>query len=167
LLSFWDPREVKSIAVGQTSVPLAGDFTTPYAYLLAQGEIGHLAHDGMEETEDLEALLGLYLLEPYDPDKIPIVMVHGIRSSALAWMELTNDIHGDSEIRDSYQVWQYVYPTSRRPPAAVDRGGPASSGSGGHRRGDELDGYGGAQHGRPAGQDHGGGHRSRALEHDL
>jgi pimeloyl-ACP methyl ester carboxylesterase len=112
LLSFWDPREVKSIAVGQTSVPLAGDFTTPYAYLLAQGEIGHLAHDGMEETEDLEALLGLYLLEPYDPDKIPIVMVHGIRSSALAWMELTNDIHGDSEIRDSYQVWQYVYPTS-------------------------------------------------------
>ncbi len=112
LLSFWDPREVRSIAVGQTSVPLAGDFTTPYAYLLAQGEIGHLAHDGMEETEDLEALLGLYLLEPYDPDKIPIVMVHGIRSSALAWMELTNDIHGDSEIRDSYQVWQYVYPTS-------------------------------------------------------
>jgi pimeloyl-ACP methyl ester carboxylesterase len=112
MLSFWDPREVRSIAVGQTAVPLAGDFTTPYAYLLAQGEIRRLARDGLRKTEELEALLGLYLLEPYDPDKIPIVMVHGIRSSALAWMELTNDIIGDPDFRDSYQVWQYVYPTS-------------------------------------------------------
>jgi len=111
-LSFLDPRRVSSIAVGRASVPLAGDFTTPYAYLLAQGEIRRLARAGLRETENIEALLGLYLMEPYDPDKIPIVMVHGIRSSAMAWMELTNDLIGDPEIRDSYQIWQYVYPTS-------------------------------------------------------
>jgi pimeloyl-ACP methyl ester carboxylesterase len=111
-ISFWDPRDVSSILVGAAAVPLAADFTTPYGYLLAQGEIRRLAQAGLDDTESIETLLGLYLMEPYDPDKIPIVMVHGIRSSALAWMELTNDLIGDPEIRDAYQIWQYVYPTS-------------------------------------------------------
>jgi hypothetical protein len=111
-LSFRDPRKVSSISIGGASVPLAGDFTTPYAYLLAQGEMRRLDRTDLDETENLEDLLGLYLLEPYDPDKIPVVMVHGIRSSPMAWMELTNDLIGDPELRSSYQVWQYVYPTS-------------------------------------------------------
>jgi pimeloyl-ACP methyl ester carboxylesterase len=54
---------------------------------------------------------GLYLLEPYHPSKTPVVLVHGLASSPMAWRELTNAIFGRPELRDRYQVWHYFYPT--------------------------------------------------------
>ena len=30
----------------------------------------------------------LYLFEPYSPDRIPIIMVHGLRSTPLIWQQL-------------------------------------------------------------------------------
>jgi hypothetical protein len=37
----------------------------------------------------------LYLMEPYAPDRIPVIMVHGLRSTPLVWEELTNELMGD------------------------------------------------------------------------
>ena len=51
------------------------------------------------------------MLEPYDPNKIPVLMVHGMLSSPLAWREVTNDIRGNARLRDAFQVWYHVYPT--------------------------------------------------------
>ena len=48
---------------------------------------------------------------PYSPDRIPIIMVHGLRSTPLAWQQLTNELIGDPEIRERYQFWHYLYPT--------------------------------------------------------
>ena len=33
---------------------------------------------------------GIFFLEPYDPEKVPVLMVHGILSSPLMWRDLTN-----------------------------------------------------------------------------
>jgi hypothetical protein len=38
-------------------------------------------------------------------------MVHGLRSTPLAWQQLTNELIGDPEIRERYQFWHYLYPT--------------------------------------------------------
>src|SRR6266487_793126 len=53
----------------------------------------------------------LYLMQPYSPDRIPIIMVHGLRSTPLAWQELTNELMGDPVLGRRYQVWHYLYPT--------------------------------------------------------
>jgi pimeloyl-ACP methyl ester carboxylesterase len=50
-------------------------------------------------------------MAPYSPDRIPIIMVHGLRSTPLAWAQLTNELMGDPEIRRHYQIWHYLYPT--------------------------------------------------------
>ena len=35
------------------------------------------------------------MLEPYDPNKMPVVMVHGLWSSPVTWMEMFNDLRSD------------------------------------------------------------------------
>jgi pimeloyl-ACP methyl ester carboxylesterase len=53
------------------------------------------------------------MLEPYDPDKIPVLMVHGLWSNLITWMEMFNDLRGTPEIRNHYQFWFYLYPTGQ------------------------------------------------------
>jgi len=107
-LRCYDPLEAESLRVEGMRVPLAADFTTPYAYLAAQAEFTK----GLLRAEKAWAHLGLFLVEPYDAKKIPVIMVHGLRSTPLAWLEMTNDIHGDPVLRDAYQIWHFTYPTS-------------------------------------------------------
>jgi pimeloyl-ACP methyl ester carboxylesterase len=52
------------------------------------------------------------MLEPYNPKKKVIVLVHGLASSPEAWIRLTNDIMGDAVLRENFQVWQVFYSTN-------------------------------------------------------
>ena len=52
------------------------------------------------------------MLEPYQPGKIPVVMVHGLLSSPLTWMPVFNDLRADPALRDRFQFWFYFYPTA-------------------------------------------------------
>ncbi len=54
----------------------------------------------------------LYMLEPYNPNKKVVVLVHGLASSPEAWIRLTNDVMGDPVLREHYQVWQVFYSTN-------------------------------------------------------
>ncbi|WP_374322885.1 esterase/lipase family protein [Aquipseudomonas alcaligenes] len=49
---------------------------------------------------------GLYLLEPWDEDKEPIVLLHGINSSPTIWRELAAGID-----RERYQLLLFHYPS--------------------------------------------------------
>jgi pimeloyl-ACP methyl ester carboxylesterase len=51
----------------------------------------------------------IYLLDPYDPNKIPLLMVHGLQSTPVAFAALVNALRNDPEIRAKYQVWQFYY----------------------------------------------------------
>ena len=54
---------------------------------------------------------GLMLLRPYEPGKIPVVMVHGLASSPLAWIPMLNELLRDPQIQQRYQFLLYLYPT--------------------------------------------------------
>jgi hypothetical protein len=110
-LSFYDPREIETVRLGGLDVPLQADYTTPFAYMASLSDLSGLGRKGLLNPEEHTERMGLSLMEPYDPEKIPVIMVHGLRSSPLAWMELTNDLFGDPVLRDRYQIWQFFYPT--------------------------------------------------------
>jgi pimeloyl-ACP methyl ester carboxylesterase len=44
---------------------------------------------------------------------MPVVMVHGLWSSPITWMEMYNDLRSDPHVRDHYQFWFYLYPTGQ------------------------------------------------------
>ena len=51
------------------------------------------------------------MLEPYQPGKIPVVMVHGLLSSPLTWAPAFNELQADPELRKRFQFLVVFYPT--------------------------------------------------------
>jgi len=51
-------------------------------------------------------------MQPYDPKRRTIVMLHGLASSPEAWINVANEVLGDETLRRRYQIWQVYYPTN-------------------------------------------------------
>ncbi|MCA9188393.1 MAG: hypothetical protein KDA99_22350 [Planctomycetales bacterium] len=113
ILELHDPLTASDIDVHGRLVPLQTDLTTPLAYSLDNPMFkkANAPMRGLRDVESSYAVSGLYLLEPYDARKIPVVMVHGFYSSLVTWMEMFNDLRGSPDIRQNYQFWFYLYPT--------------------------------------------------------
>ena len=103
-------KQPTALVQGQVH-PLAADFSAPISYyrppsnLLLVGFLGGIrGHNMMEKT-------GLYFLQPYDADRIPLVFVHGLFSTPFTWVQTINGLQADPEIRKHYQFWVFGYPT--------------------------------------------------------
>ena len=108
----YDPYQYESIPLAGRTYPLAANFLTPYGLWLAQNNLGKAAYLTLIDRENRLTMPHLYMLEPYNPNKKVIVLVHGLASSPEAWVRLTNDIMGDKVLRENYQVWQVFYSTN-------------------------------------------------------
>ena len=53
----------------------------------------------------------LILLEPYDPQRIPVLLVHGLNSHPRMWTDIINDLRADPKLRGKYQFMLFYYPT--------------------------------------------------------
>lgn len=107
-----DPYRQREVQLGDSRVPLAGNFTSGYGLWLARSGFS---------TQALRSLLGMgsgivrpkiYLMQPYDPNRRVVVMLHGLASSPEAWINVANEVLGDERLRSNYQVWQVYYPTN-------------------------------------------------------
>jgi len=114
-LELYDPLETAEIDADGTRVPLETDLSTPLAHFLSQPALDEdtVSTLGLLHPDKAQQLAGLYMLEPYQPDKIPVVMVHGLWSSPVTWMEMFNDLRSDPAIRKNYQFWFYLYPSGQ------------------------------------------------------
>lgn len=94
---------------------LAADFTVPFTTLLEK--TGPLQTSGFTSMVRMKSArdAGFALMEPYDPDRTPLILIHGLFSTPLAWAELTNELWSVPAVRQRYQIWHYLYPTN--PPA--------------------------------------------------
>ena len=118
-LELHDPLLEGRVELAGRSEPLATDLTTPLVYHFARSPLPILQEIGLLDPQWLEKLAGLYMLHPYEPGKIPVVLVHGLRSSPAAWMKVINDLRGDPALRDRYQFWLFMYPTGPPFPASA------------------------------------------------
>lgn len=66
---------------------------------------------GMLKPQQLRDVNGLSCIEEYDPNKIPVILTHGLLSSAGTFDNLVNRLMCDPVIRRNYQFWYYNYPT--------------------------------------------------------
>lgn len=107
-----DPYQFDSLQVEGKSYPLAANFSAPYGLWLADNNLGRAAYLSLIDRDKQLTMPHLYMLEPYNPNKKVIVLVHGLASSPEAWIRLTNDIMGDKVLREHYQVWQVFYSTN-------------------------------------------------------
>jgi pimeloyl-ACP methyl ester carboxylesterase len=106
------PLRNDSVTTSRGLQPLAADFSAPWATLLAR--TGDLHLRGMFDawTPRPSREPRLYLMEPYDPRKEPLIMIHGLYATPLIWAKVSNELWAEPAIRQRYQLWHYHYNTS-------------------------------------------------------
>jgi pimeloyl-ACP methyl ester carboxylesterase len=110
-LELYNTQTIRSTRLDERVVPLETDLTTPLAELLSRTHLNQLAYKGFFDPDRLRKRMGLYLLQPYEPGKIPVVLVHGLLSSPMTWAPLFNELQADPELSQRYQFWTFFYPT--------------------------------------------------------
>ncbi len=116
VLELYDPIDSTNTVVGNRLVPLESDISTALGYKLEKGRENSeslIATIGLLDPAKAETVQGLYMVEPFDPQKIPVLMVHGLWSSPMTWMEMFNDLLAYPDLRSNYQFWFYLYPTGQ------------------------------------------------------
>jgi hypothetical protein len=92
VLSAYDPYRDTDVVVRGERVPLAANFTAGYGLWLAHaGFTRHSLRTLFGRAQDVERA-HVYMMQPYDPSRRIIVMLHGFASSPEAWVNLANEI---------------------------------------------------------------------------
>lgn len=111
-LRAFDPLLESAAAIKGENVPLAANFTAGYGVWLARS---NFATEAIRTLLDMDKSLDkphLYMLQPFDPNRRVVLMLHGLASSPEAWVNTANDVLGDDDLRARYQVWLMYYPTN-------------------------------------------------------
>ena len=99
------------ITVGKLKYPLAADWS---ALLEVYWNLTRVKDDrwlGLLHPQELRNTTGLSSIQVYNPNKIPVILTHGLMSSAGTFDNLVNRLYADPEIRRNYQFWYFNYPT--------------------------------------------------------
>jgi pimeloyl-ACP methyl ester carboxylesterase len=90
--------------------PLAANYSAPLLYHKHINET-LIGLQGAFAINHFSGPKGLRFLQPYDPDRIPIVFVHGLMSTDQMWLNVINGLEADPVLRERYQYWEFGYPT--------------------------------------------------------
>lgn len=99
------------VLLGGRRVKLAADFSAPLAYMLSKGRNRNIDVGALLRADKNFAHTGLYQFSKFDPDKIPVVFVHGLLSRPETWVPAVNGLLAEEKIRERYQFWFFLYPT--------------------------------------------------------
>lgn len=110
-LKISDSLEDAEEVVDGVRVPLAADFTAPTALSLSGTNDLLAGVTGLFNSRSRVRQAGIYLTEPLDKDRIPVVMVHGLSSSPVIWRDTVANALRNPKIRANYQFWYVYYPS--------------------------------------------------------
>jgi pimeloyl-ACP methyl ester carboxylesterase len=120
-LRFYDPREVEAIRVRNRRIPLAADFARTAHAMFGNRAFLKMAISGLFNPEKWFPSAGLYLTEPYHPDRVPVILVHGLQSDPHVWENTAAAILADPALNQRVQLWYFAYPTGLPVPGSAAR----------------------------------------------
>lgn len=109
-----DPVKVGKLEVNGRNVPIAADFMAPLDFY-RQEPAWWNGLMGAVHVSNYMSDTGLYMLQPYDSKRVPLVFIHGLISTPQMWREVINGIEDDPSLRGKYQYWVFRYPTGNPP----------------------------------------------------
>jgi pimeloyl-ACP methyl ester carboxylesterase len=90
---------------------LAANYSAPLLYYKPAGNEMIMGLAGALMGSKYINKMGLYFVQPYDPNRIPVIFVHGLISTPQMWLNVINDLQQDPVLRERYQFWIFAYPT--------------------------------------------------------
>lgn len=107
-LELYSSFETNSVVVNGQTIPLEADVTAPLAHGLNDSSIWKIEYQ--QFFSPIERVKSdIYLTNPYEPGKIPVIFVHGTVSSPIWWAEMWNTLRADPRMRARYQFWSFIY----------------------------------------------------------
>ena len=103
--------KVDEIRARGRRLPLNADWGSSLAYLYRYAPTAKTGWAAMLRPDKWDAETYLYELAPYDPAKIPVILVHGLMSTPETWVDMLNALRADPVLRRNYQAVVFRYPT--------------------------------------------------------
>jgi hypothetical protein len=97
--------------IGSATHTLAADWSATNNFYWHMCDLDNLKIENVLLPDRFTEETGIYFVTPYDPDKIPVVFVHGLVSSPDAFKNVINELVPEPWFRQHYQIWLYNYPT--------------------------------------------------------
>ena len=113
-LTLIDPGQKPKVRVAGVERTVDADFSAPLAYYPQKSEYWNGIMGALHVSAYMSTT-GLYMLEPYDADRIPLIFVHGLISTPQMWRNVVNEINSDPVVRGRYQCGVFGYPTGNPP----------------------------------------------------
>jgi pimeloyl-ACP methyl ester carboxylesterase len=110
-LELYSSFDAQDTRVADKEVPLETDLTASLAHSLEGADIWSFDLAGLFSGGMRQFTPGIYMVQPYSPDKIPVVFVHGTSSSPTTWFEMFNWLRADRVLRQRCQFWFFLYPS--------------------------------------------------------
>jgi len=111
VIAFEDPLVTERVTLAGHKFPLAADFTAPIAVLMAHENPRKLELESLLRPEKYAEIAHITRVQPYDPNKTVVLIIHGLKDSPATWVPMFNRLIADEQIRHHYQLWSYSYPT--------------------------------------------------------
>ncbi len=111
-IELYDPYYNNTFKIGDRSVAIEADISTPGATLLSKEAILKNVDGLLNPGECLKQISqGLVFFRPYQPQKIPVILVHGLFSTSRTWEQMINILLGNPILRENYQFGFFGYPS--------------------------------------------------------
>jgi pimeloyl-ACP methyl ester carboxylesterase len=108
---FFQRWVTETCSINRQPQRMTADWTAPIDYFWYKCDLDNIRLQNLFIPERFTKETGMYFLRPYDPKKIPVVMVHGLFSSPETFRYIINDLSSEPWFRENYQIWLYNYPT--------------------------------------------------------
>ena len=100
--------------IDDNKIKLSNNYTTAIGKFLEkypqETEATYFFNPGAMIENDID---GIYMLSPFDKNKIPVLLIHGLISDPQSLAQILNTLMQSTVIRENYQFWFYFYPTGQ------------------------------------------------------
>jgi hypothetical protein len=116
LLKLYDSLDPVVVRSSTGPNPIAANYTATLAVLYSHARsVAGSAAGSFLRPDNPRFATGIYMIHPYDPNKVPILFIHGLISSPISWQNLVNDLCADPKILEHYQPWFFFIRPANRP----------------------------------------------------
>ena len=111
ILELIDPYQVESVSLDSKVYPLAADYGAAIMLGLSKARIDKLGLARLLRPSRYNETANVNFMQPYDPKRIPVLLVHGLDSTPATFAPMYFKLLQDPEIRKNYQFWVFSYPS--------------------------------------------------------
>lgn len=118
-IRFLNPETASRSLIGGKRRPIAGDLQAPNIATFAVRNPLRAGIRWLISANRFDYPTNLIFSQPYDPGRIPVVLVHGLLSTPEMWGGVIRSLNADPFIRGNFQFWYFFYPTGQPIPLSA------------------------------------------------